>query len=261
MVQEVRFYGNGKLLGSAPLGNIISLELVDPETSFGETPPVVEITGGGGEGAQAQANLDENGNLISVSLTNGGRGYVTPPTVSLSPSNGAIVTATIDTEIRNNSRNIPGTNRWVIDWAPQAQYIQYIGFEAIDDDLSSAKISTDRWIVVTPMTSSLPPQVKLNSPPNGSVSTSGSKMYFYALADDLDGTLEWIGFYVNGDPYGDPISAYLGKSSSKLSLWYRMGSSCSWCLFDLCSGDGQRQHVSWNLHHHCDYWGRILTDC
>ena len=86
--------------------------------------------------------------------------------------------------------------------------------EAIDEDLGSTKITTDRWVVITPQSSSMVPTVKLNSPDNGSVYTSGSKMYLYAQADDLDGTLEWVRFYVNGLPLGNAIPAYLGRGTS-----------------------------------------------
>ena len=58
------------------------------------------------------------------------------------------------------------------------------------------------------------PTVKLNGPDSGQTYTSGSKVHLYAQADDLDGSLDWVRFYVNGDPYGEPISAYLGKSSA-----------------------------------------------
>ena len=64
VVQEVRFYGNGKLLGSAPLGNVESIEVVNPGSNFGATPPTVTISGGGGSGAEAEAVLDANGNLV-----------------------------------------------------------------------------------------------------------------------------------------------------------------------------------------------------
>ena len=190
------------------------MDVVNPGNGFGQNPPTITITGGGGSGAQATPVLDENGTLLSVNITNPGFGYLSPPVVSLSPSNGAVVTATIDTTIINEARSIAGTNRWVLDWAPQSPGTYNISVEAIDEDLGSTKISTDRWVVITPKSSSMVPTVKLNGPDTGQTYTSGSKLYFYSQADDLDGTLDWVRFYVNGDPYGDRISAYLGKSSA-----------------------------------------------
>ena len=141
-------------------------------------------------------------------------GYVTPPIVTLSPSNGAVVLATIDTEIINQARSIPGTNRWVIDWMPQSPGTYNISVEAIDEDLGSAKIVSNRWVVIIPKSPSLPPTIRLNSPDNGKTYTSGSQLYLYAQADDIDGTLDWVRFYVNGLPYGNPIPAYLGKATA-----------------------------------------------
>ena len=151
--------------------------------------------------------------MLGVTITNPGFGYLSPPVVSLSPSNGAVVTATIDTTIINEARSIPGTNRWAIDWGPQVPGTYNISVEAIDEDLGSTKIATDRWWWL-PKSSSMVPTVKLNGPDSGQTYTSGSKVHLYAQADDLDGSLDWVRFYVNGDPYGEPISAYLGKSSA-----------------------------------------------
>ena len=61
-------------------------------------------------------------------------------------------------------------------------------------------------------------------PDNGKTYTSGSQLYLYAQADDIDGTLDWVRFYVNGLPYGNPIPAYLGKATANY-LWYKLGSS------------------------------------
>ena len=41
--------------------------------------------------------------------------------------------ATVDTEIRNNARNIPGTNRWVADWNTRFAGTFNLSVEAIDD--------------------------------------------------------------------------------------------------------------------------------
>ncbi len=63
--------------------------------------PSVSITGGGGSGATANANLDANGKISSVTITNGGSGYTSVPTVAFTGGTGggtatgaAVLTAT-----------------------------------------------------------------------------------------------------------------------------------------------------------------------
>ncbi len=58
------------------------------------TPPKITLTGGGGTGATAVAVLDKNGNLTGLSITNGGTGYTSAPTVMFS-SGSASATAGI----------------------------------------------------------------------------------------------------------------------------------------------------------------------
>ena len=141
-------------------------------------PPEIKISGGGGTGAVAQAILNEEGSLTAVELTDPGIGYINPPSISLSPSNGAVVIATLDDSVINNARNIPGTNRWVLEWAPQVPGTYNISAQAIDEDMGSSVINTTRWLVITPKSSSLPPLVSLNSPSDGGIYTEGSNLEF-----------------------------------------------------------------------------------
>jgi autotransporter-associated beta strand protein len=46
------------------------------------TPPVVSLSGGGGVGATALAQIDSNGNLTGVLVSNPGENYTAPPTVT-----------------------------------------------------------------------------------------------------------------------------------------------------------------------------------
>ena len=60
-VEEVRFYGNGQLLGNNPMGGVESLTVLN----FGNprafsAPPAISFVGGAGSGAEAQATIDEN---------------------------------------------------------------------------------------------------------------------------------------------------------------------------------------------------------
>ena len=45
-IDEVRFYGNGDLLGSAPLGNVLNVNVINPGFGF-INPPVINFIGGG----------------------------------------------------------------------------------------------------------------------------------------------------------------------------------------------------------------------
>jgi len=60
-------------------GGIITTIVVDDGGSGYEDPPAITINPiGGGSGAILEANLDENGKVISVNIVNGGAGYVSP---------------------------------------------------------------------------------------------------------------------------------------------------------------------------------------
>ncbi len=68
----------------APSGNgISSAGLTATGSGFIDTP-IVTITGGGGTGATAVANVDANGNLTGITITNPGTGYTSAPTFALS---------------------------------------------------------------------------------------------------------------------------------------------------------------------------------
>ena len=65
--------------------------------------PFVKITGGGGSGASATAAVAANGSVTGITITNGGAGYTSAPTVSIfdapghAPAgSGALATATVD---------------------------------------------------------------------------------------------------------------------------------------------------------------------
>ena len=67
----------------APTGNGVSATgLTASGGGFIDTP-MVTITGGGGTGATAVANIDANGNLTGITITNPGTGYTSAPTFAL----------------------------------------------------------------------------------------------------------------------------------------------------------------------------------
>jgi len=85
---------------SAPTGQgVTATGLTASGTGFIDTP-FVQITGGGGTGATANATVDANGNLTGIVMTNPGTGYTSAPTFTLigggSASSGSITgTATL----------------------------------------------------------------------------------------------------------------------------------------------------------------------
>ena len=214
-VERVRFYGNGKLLGSKPPGNITRLFISTPAaTDSFSAPPTISFIGSATVEAEATAEIDENGSLIGLKLVNPGSGYNSVPQIVIQPSNGAIIGAEVNLDVVNNARQIAGTNRWVLNWAPQTPGTYRISAEAIDNAQQSTLIKSDRYVTIVPESSSKTPVVSLLGPSDLQSYTSGSQLRIYAKASDVDGTLQWVRFYVNGEPYGDPIPRFSGKSSA-----------------------------------------------
>jgi len=79
------------LLGNNPLSTFYGLEIEVTNGGSGYVAPIVSISGGGGVGAAATANIDSNGKIISVTVTNNGTGYTSNPSVSISGGTGATV--------------------------------------------------------------------------------------------------------------------------------------------------------------------------
>jgi autotransporter-associated beta strand protein len=72
----------------APTGNGITNIATSGGTGY-VAAPYVSITGGGGFGATAIANIDINGNLTGITMTNPGVGYTSTPTITFTGGNGA----------------------------------------------------------------------------------------------------------------------------------------------------------------------------
>lgn len=71
-------------------GSISKVYVIDSGTNYNPVdPPTITITGGGGNGASLEANINQSGSsLRSITLTDGGSGYVasSPPTITISPT-------------------------------------------------------------------------------------------------------------------------------------------------------------------------------
>lgn len=68
---------------------VAHIKLVGGSTTVNfTTPPVIQITGGGGYGCTAEAIISDTGSLLAVRVTNPGRGYTTAPTVAYSGGGG-----------------------------------------------------------------------------------------------------------------------------------------------------------------------------
>jgi autotransporter-associated beta strand protein len=68
---------------SAPTGNGVTASGLSVSGSGYIDTPVVQISGGGGTGAEAVANINSSGQLISVTMTNPGVGYTSAPSFTL----------------------------------------------------------------------------------------------------------------------------------------------------------------------------------
>jgi autotransporter-associated beta strand protein len=68
---------------TAPAGNGISATGLSVSGTGFIGEPVVEISGGGGTGATAIANIDGSGNLTGVTITNPGTGYTSSPSFTI----------------------------------------------------------------------------------------------------------------------------------------------------------------------------------
>ncbi len=68
---------------SPPTGNGVSAAGLTVSGGGYASTPVVQITGGGGVGATANATIDSNGNLTGVTITNPGVNYTSAPTFAL----------------------------------------------------------------------------------------------------------------------------------------------------------------------------------
>jgi len=79
----VAFNGSGVVLGTPTIasGSLATIPITNGGTGYGVAPQVT-ITGGGGTGARATANVT-NGVITGFSIT-GGTGYTSPPTVTIS---------------------------------------------------------------------------------------------------------------------------------------------------------------------------------
>ncbi|NBT91037.1 MAG: PEP-CTERM sorting domain-containing protein, partial [Verrucomicrobia bacterium] len=79
----------------APSGKGLSSVAIANGGSGYIAPPIVEISGGGGSGATAYAEIDRvTGAVTNIVISNPGNGYTTPPTVVLKQG-GFITTATV----------------------------------------------------------------------------------------------------------------------------------------------------------------------
>lgn len=74
-----------------PLSSLVNIALTAGGTGY--VAPLISITGGGGSGATAYADIDANGVVINVEILHGGSGYTSTPTVTITDSDGSGATA------------------------------------------------------------------------------------------------------------------------------------------------------------------------
>ena len=226
-VQSVRFYGNGKDLGIQFIRVFTDIALENPGNGY-TSPPTISIVGGGGNGATAVASLvpptpnaqggpgnpNEPRALGRITLTSSGSGYTTAPDIIIQGGNGngargrAIVT---DQEIITESYQlIQESKRWGLNWIPSAPGTYIISLEVTDFDGAVSFIESTSDIIVLPRITSKVPEIVLFSDVDGQAFTSKSTLRFAARAQDPDGKLEGVQFYINGELLGEEILSNYG---------------------------------------------------
>jgi hypothetical protein len=81
--------------GGSNAGQVLSITITNPGSGYASTPNIV-ISGGGGAGATATANMGTSGQITGFNITNPGAGYVTAPTVTISGGGGATAQANLN---------------------------------------------------------------------------------------------------------------------------------------------------------------------
>ncbi len=82
--------GSGATFSVTRSANVITaIGVTNGGTGF-TAPPIITITGGGGTGAVAVANVNAAGVITSVTVVSGGTGYTTDPTIGFVTTSGVI---------------------------------------------------------------------------------------------------------------------------------------------------------------------------
>ena len=221
-VESVRFYGNGKDLGTQIRKVFQSVTLTSPGFGYTQAPEVT-LEGGGGTGAEAVAQLEdarrnEDGQvqnnprgLVGIALTNPGSGYTQAPTVIISGGGGGGARGranVVESEIETQSTQlVPGLDRWALEWIPTSPGTYLIELEVTDDKGDITFVPTKAEIIVLPVVTSKSPKVDLFSEYDGESFTNKSSLRFTARASDVDGKLMDVQFYVNGQLLGEKIQS------------------------------------------------------
>lgn len=84
--------GAGESAGGAVDGILGSLSQNGGSCNVGPVesgPPIIKVVGGGGEGAEGNAIIGDDGEILAVEITNPGSGYVKPPKIVIKDPTGA----------------------------------------------------------------------------------------------------------------------------------------------------------------------------
>ena len=221
-VKRVRFYANGVDLSIQTKRVLDSIQVTDAGSGYTAAPQVT-LEGGGGNGAEAVAQLEQplrnaDGELItmprgvaSIGISDPGRDYFTAPNVIITGGGGGGAKANAKlSEIQEETfaqRLVSSLGRFGFEWTPDKPGTYLISLEVTDDDGEVTFIPNNAEVVVLPIQVSQVPQISLISDYNGMAFTNKSKLRFTARALDPDGKLEAVQFYVNGVPLGLPIES------------------------------------------------------
>jgi sugar lactone lactonase YvrE len=154
-------------------------------------PPQVHFIGGGGSGAGGYGNVDGSGTVRSVSITNYGYGYTSPPTVVIDPPS-------------TNNQVIPGQTNAALTFSPVAWANGTNYFVVVTNNYGSV---TSSFVPLKVLTAPF-----IVNPPVSITNRVGSTAIFNVDADGTHGALSLFTFrwYKNA-------TNYVGGSSSSFS--------------------------------------------
>ena len=223
IINSVNFYGNGQNLGIQTRKELISITVTSPGIGY-TSAPVVTIDGGGGTKSTAFAILepapkDQNGKpdnntprgLAQIIVAQRGNGFTSTPTVTIEGGGG--FGAKADAIIQDRAfiteayELVGGSGRWGMEWVPDNPGSYEMELEIIDDDGAVTFRDSGAQIIVLPKSTSKTPEISINTEYHGKSFTSQSRLRFIANAQDIDGKMEGVQFFVDGVPLGEEIKS------------------------------------------------------
>jgi len=110
-------------------GTVTAVNVTAPGIGYVKVAPIVLLTGGGGNNAQAVATIDGAGHVTSITVTNGGTGYTSAPTVVI--DQGGDHNNSLDVFVRDRDVGATGTFDTPANSAISLVSVSRFGFQSI----------------------------------------------------------------------------------------------------------------------------------